>query len=354
MRILLLKTWTQNIGNGFIDFGARTILEQAAPEAEIVAISGHPNRVADRIAMNGFADVWRSLRRRVNARNPSTNLGSPIRRRMVNLASLMDTDVAVLAGCVLDDINFRRYLPVLEDLRARGVPLILLGVGGSNYRDNTVEFMTAALRRLTPAGLITRDDRAHRLYGALAPVSHSGIDCAFFMPDGYRPPTANRRISVLTFDASAEPTLDLGGALPIRVSQHPFDSPYLSLPRRLTDKRRWHDKRFFRKENIFMSDSVEDYLFLYANSEVTHSDKVHACVATLAYGNPAQFYWETPRAALFSQLVDEDLRLAPVRLDMDRLAAAKAAQVAAMREALASVWSGSPAVARAEATGSTS
>ncbi|HWK89562.1 MAG TPA: polysaccharide pyruvyl transferase family protein, partial [Longimicrobium sp.] len=289
-----MKTWSQNIGNGFIDLGARTVLQLAAPDAEVVDVSGHSNRVADRLAMNGWADVWRSVRRRANARNPTTNLDSPIRARMLNLASLIDADVAVLAGCVLDDINLRRYLPVLDELRRRGTPLLFLGVGGSNYRANTIEFMTGALERLAPAGFITRDAVAHGHYGALAPESHSGIDCAFFMPDGHQPPRANRPLAVLTFDASKEPEVDLEGAMPVRVTQHPFDSPFLSLPRRVIDKRRFHDRRFFRKSNIFLSDSVADYLFLYANSRVTHSDKVHACIATLAYGNRAQFYWETP------------------------------------------------------------
>ena len=50
------------------------------------------------------------------------------------------------------------------------------------------------------------------------------------------------------------------------------------------------------------SDEPFTYLTVYAGSSLTITDRVHACVATLAYGNPAILYKHSPRGQLFDRL----------------------------------------------------
>lgn len=57
--------------------------------------------------------------------------------------------------------------------------------------------------------------------------------------------------------------------------------------------------------NIYLSDTPEDYLNIYANAEAVFSDRVHTCVGALAQGIPAMFMGNTPRANLFKRVMGE-------------------------------------------------
>lgn len=57
--------------------------------------------------------------------------------------------------------------------------------------------------------------------------------------------------------------------------------------------------------NIYLSDTPEDYLNIYANAEAVFSDRVHTCVGALAQGIPTMFVGNTPRANLFKRVMGE-------------------------------------------------
>jgi hypothetical protein len=86
-----------------------------------------------------------------------------------------------------------------------------------------------------------------------------------------------------------------------------------------------------------MSDNVRDYLFLYKNAVETHSDRIHACVPALSYGNEARFWFDTPRAALFDRVSDKTISERTVSLDMDQLSEQKSEQVSAVAEIISDV-----------------
>lgn len=56
------------------------------------------------------------------------------------------------------------------------------------------------------------------------------------------------------------------------------------------------------RENALVSDHPDDYLHAYANTKTAYSDRVHATVVALSFGNPAQLFWKSPRATLFDQI----------------------------------------------------
>jgi len=85
------------------------------------------------------------------------------------------------------------------------------------------------------------------------------------------------------------------------------------------------------KPNTVISEVPEDYLNIYANAKATHSDRVHACVASLVYGTPARLY---ARAALFDRVGLAAITEQLVELDFAKLEEAKEDQVAFLRKAL--------------------
>lgn len=332
MRILLLRTWLDNIGNGFIDKGARVTIERAFPGAEIIEVSGYPNRVADRKRIKGLRGLAGLAMRERGQLGRDLEEFSSIQRRMVNLAEFVDADLAVLAGCVLDNYSLRKYMPTLQKLRARGVPLLFLGAGGSDYTPTTSQFVKKALGMLKPVGIITRDSNAHKLYSQEVKHHHNGIDCVYFINDWYQPPTAREPFVAFAFDKAGEPAGLPDDVRAIRLNHSPFGDPHLDAMRRAYSRLAHPiNHSFYEQDSIFVSDLPEDYLFVYANARETHSDRVHACLPALAYGKSARFYWSTPRGALFEQVGLQDIGHRLVTLDQDRVKELKRQQVGALR-----------------------
>ena len=81
-----------------------------------------------------------------------------------------------------------------------------------------------------------------------------------------------------------------------------------------------------------MSDCINDYLFLYANAKEVHTDRVHACVAALAYGNPAKLYYRTRRAYLFRKVVDGDIMSNLVTANLNKLNKEKKKMILRLKE----------------------
>ncbi|WP_126661927.1 polysaccharide pyruvyl transferase family protein [Haloterrigena salifodinae] len=335
MRILLLRTWTTNIGNGFIDYGAKAMLERAFPDAEIVETGGYPNHAADTAAL------WRGTRKFERMAGHGADYESPthqIRQNVVNVSELIDADLAVLPGCVLSRPTFRKYFDTLTRLRERDIPIVIVGGGGEEYDEAERKDVEAVFDALDIEVLLTRDRTAYEEYGDLVEYLYDGIDCSLFLGDAHQPPEANRQFDVHTFDKGGEPDIDGASSTIIRPDHAPFDEPYHFPVGERARELLGLETPLFEAENVFISDMVTDYLFLYANADVVRSDRIHACLPALTYGNRAQFYFDTPRANLFDRVpIDGDVTSEPVRFDMDELEREKDAQVEALEEGVTTV-----------------
>lgn len=325
MRITLLRTWISNIGNGFIDKGARSILSEAFPDAEIVEVSGFPNYVGDVRASLG-------LKQKLGLdRSNHQRLDHPDRQRAINIAEYIDTDLIVLPGCVLYEWVFRKYAPTFRRLPTQNTPVFFLGSGGGNYESETQDTARRYLSSFNVDALFTRDSDAYRCYADDVEYSYSGIDCAFFIDEWYDPPKSTEPFTVHTFDKQQEPEDLTTENTVIRPDHAPFGHPQtIHIKEQL---QRLKGKGSYKGDNVLYSDLLEDYLFVYANATLTRTDRVHACVPTLVYGGKAQFFYSTPRAALFKELLDSDISKQPVALDQERLQAEKQALVDAVRDA---------------------
>ena len=91
----------------------------------------------------------------------------------------------------------------------------------------------------------------------------------------------------------------------------------------------------FERPSTLISDLPSDYLALYANAQVTHTDRIHACIAALALGRRAQLYGAAvPRLGMFERVGAGDVLERPVALDPERMKREREAQTAFLRQAL--------------------
>lgn len=326
----MLKTWLKNIGNGFIDKGAVSAVRQAFPDAEIIEASGHPNYVDDVERQKSIPFLPDRITSKYQSITESDSLNKECfdvnsEGNMINIGELVDADIAILPGCVLYPHVFDKYIDTLVDIRERSIPLILLGAGGGDYEPSTVKKTRQVLEYLDPAAMLTRDRQAYNNYKNLVDFAYDGIDCGFFVNDWYTPPKANQEFIAATFDKSEEPKINDS-----RRVLRPNHGPYPTYGNKVRPK-------YYEKQDTLLSDCLEDYLFVYANAQETHSDRIHACVPALVYGNKARFYYSTPRASLFDRLLSGEINNGMVKVDREQLKNEKSEQVMALQTAMKDV-----------------
>ncbi|WP_152419327.1 polysaccharide pyruvyl transferase family protein [Halobiforma nitratireducens] len=341
MKILLIRTWKQNIGNAVIEKGTRSLIKEAFPKSEVIEVSAYPNYISSRIqSTSGFiSSAETEIKSMVSNSDLLSKLLTPVHDLLVkksqsptgaqtptnpdiptwitnweegntdlsNIASLIDFDLAVLPGCVLGG-GLAVCKPILRDLQKRNIPIFLVGVGGADYDKGTTDYVRDYLDDIVPAGIITRDPEAYRKYHDIAPEAYSGIDCGLFINDWHSPPSANKTFIATCFDKIQAPEINTQTTV-LRTNHGPFRNPGIGFSNRISAlfKSNFYEpikEDFLSSENAIISDCLEDYLFVYSNTEVTYSDRIHACIPTISYGNEAAFYFETPRAKLFENLHD--------------------------------------------------
>lgn len=331
MKILILRTWLRNIGNGIIEKGCRAALTQAFPDADIYESSGYPFVSADLKERGEFNEIFMHTGRIGQKMESAVRNKKNYLSNVFNIAdSIADIDLVVLPGCVLYDTVIRPYMNVLRKIQKRDIPLLLLGVGGGNYNPETIDYVSKWMKEQSPVGIITRDSEAYSHYSDIVKNSYNGIDCGFFINDWYTPPKSRNKFKAATFDKIKGPEIE--SSLIVRPDHNPFGDarPYQSIPRILMN-RLFRDSAF-RDKNVLVSDTIEDYLYVYANAKQTHSDRIHACVPALAYGNEARFYLDTPREGLFNNMSVENISRELVRLPEDKLMNEKEKQINKIQE----------------------
>jgi hypothetical protein len=193
-----------------------------------------------------------------------------------------------------------------------------------------------------------------------------GIDSAFHLPGAYQPPRLNlgKNPVALTFDHFAEPKLkaDKNGVVEVgekryslhrrrsldRLSERGKAAAYLAFVPRLPDQpselaiyRAEHrtnphlPAKIYRKRNVLASDEPFSYAALYMNAELTISDRVHAVVLSLAFGNRAMLHNPiTRRSALLDEVVDGSCSERPMRIRDGVIESHRVQVVQALRDAV--------------------
>ncbi|MBN2906255.1 MAG: polysaccharide pyruvyl transferase family protein [Rhodobacteraceae bacterium] len=343
---LVAGQWGQNIGNAFFNLGGRHALEQVFGPGSVGFFQDQPN--------------YRTLHNKHRG-NPGTH---------AELIADLDIDALVLQGPVLNAWFRKSWEQAFAILRDRGVRIILHSAAFFKFRPDEFAAVRDFVSEFPPALISTRDSRSCAVLRDWLPgvPIYDGIDAGFFLPDCLQPFELgqNSDYIVCNFDRYPEPDIlpavpgdpaavTIAGRgyllrVPQRLNRMAKASKIQAYLGDLTDRRRLPasldglrilrpEHRFFphmthkiyRHPGAIVSDEPWSYATVYAHSGMTLSDRVHACVATLAYGNPAMLFTPSPRAALFERLGLAQIRDRPVRLCPDRLSAAKAAQIDWMR-----------------------
>ncbi len=271
--IYLGSGWATNIGNAFIDLGALYSLKTVCTDAAVHVDSPMPR--------------WLF-----------SSAGKDIKNALV-MAEWIPADYVVVSGMALCEEFFVSYGSTIKKLQQRGTRFVINGGGGARYTKQEVRNVRAFLKDCPPYAFISRDTESFKNYRDLAEHAYDGIDCGFFVSDCFSPAELSLpQYVVFNFDTPPWKALlkslrdrtfpwglrvkvpETGDALIVRT--------YHSCWEGLSGSKG-------KYPYTFISDTPEGYLNLYANTQATYTDRVHAAVATLAFGKPAKLFSLTPR-----------------------------------------------------------
>jgi hypothetical protein len=222
------------------------------------------------------------------------------RGNSIEIGEFINADLFVFAGMSVCKEFVENNGRTLVAAHQNGIPIVGLGVGASRYTREDLTPFIKMCREIRNICLITRDELTYSALVSELPNVKRGIDSAFFLPWGFKPTPLNLpKFVVKSFDNMAEPEIHTD--LDVIRAHHDLWGP---LPRKYVELRR-----------CLVSDVPEDYLNLYSAAEITYSDRVHACVAALAFGNSAQLFGQTPRAQLFAEIGVADISTRPTMAD---------------------------------------
>ena len=311
--------WTTNIGNAFLDYGSMESIRQAHLDADV-----HLTSVLNRwVSHHMDSGITGRLHKK------SMNISN-----VLNIQEYGKVDYVTQSGAFLASHWFDLHGEILLKLKEKGVKIIFNGGGmtDTTYNEEEIEKTREWVKKITPYAFISREEMSFETYGDLAEHSYNGIDCAFFLSDSYAALQLDiPSYIVKNFDRVAEPdlySLNVDDDKHVIRTHHSF----------------WHNfnpleymkmkKNYYGLENTMISEIPEDYLNLYANSDGTYSDRVHACVATFSYGNPARLVSDSPRSLLFDRINAGDITEKLLEPDMTIIKKEKDNQVAFLAEIL--------------------
>lgn len=305
--------WPINIGNAFIDMGSVCAMRQAAPQAEIY----HASEMSKWLPWVNQIDASAAF----------------------DVAEVMETDYLVVSGMTLCDEFIEVQGPALRSVAARGVKIVFSGCGGYLYTPDEIDHFKRFLGEIKPYAFVSRDRVSFGHFKDFFSVSYDGIDCAFFVSEAFKPAKLTiKDYVVFSFDHEPLPQIDTEGRPVIWTWHECFSVTPPSFQRDqnhgvLSSKwpfwrpLRQRVREVYKRRPMMTSDVPDDYLHLFANAHATYSNRVHACIPTLAYGNIARLYTKSPRSYLFERAGVGEVLKTPVRLDQAFIAKEKAAQI---------------------------
>lgn len=325
--------WAQNIGNAFFNIGGKWILEQIFGQGQVQFIQDQP---AYRTFFN-------------------QSKGAP--QNYANLLHDLDIDFMVLQGPMMTSTFRAIWEPTFKKYKQQGIKIILLGAAFFKYSPEEIADVKAFINEYPPAMISTRDTQTFDIIKNWVPLTYNGIDSAFFVPKVFTPLKFRQEYMTFNFDRFPESTITFesdpsrcptysftfgnnkwnlympkfqafcshsgkatayfGHLLDYRKLPESIDGIRIIRPEHRYSPHMTH--KIYQHPNSFVSDETFTYFSVYAGTKLTLADRVHACVMTLAYGNPAMLFTPSPRQALFARLGLNDIRKKPVYLDLNYL-----------------------------------
>ena len=280
MKITNVKGWwSTNIGNSLFQLSSQEILKELG--FTVIEVPDMP----------GFMNVRK---------------GNP--ENFFDFMNYLDVDYHCIHGPFLRKEFDKIYLKQLKSLKSRGVKLIGLGVGCMDY-----SYSNYYKKWMNEVGfdiITTRDRDTLNILSDVKTNLYDGLDLGFFISTYNKQPKLNKDFVCFNFDQILEPNFYEDSNGPIRIGNSnfsykkrlsseprgmlkkifPFVRPYFKAFKRSKiegyeiirlDHRfnPYSRKKIYSDKNTFAMDVPGGYLIAYANSKLTLSNRVHACVA---------------------------------------------------------------------------
>ena len=329
--------WAPNIGNAFFNLGAEYVLKQVFGKDNVTMVFDQP----------AYITQW------------NRNKGNP--PWAIDYWSHLNVDYVVLLGPVITRAFLNIWKPTLDCLKERGIKYMILSAGMMKYDENVIQEVKKYFIINPPFVMTTRDRDTYDEFKDCIEQIYDGICFSFFVPDCYKPISTDLRpVMAVNFDKIDEPQIFIdepqkkgnvefdfegqhigmkfGGVISkIGLKTDRFTDALVYMMSLLPREKRptkigkytiiRTDHRFspmfmrkvYRYDNSFCADIPHTYANIYAESELTLSDRVHACALTLAYGNAAYLFAKTGRSALLKRVGAEGIEDHPVRIDLEYL-----------------------------------
>lgn len=342
--------WCTNIGNGFFGLGVGHVLKKILGEENVTVVSDYQTY--------------------------TTSYGKrlyPHKNQLEYIAKL-DVDYIVLAGPVISKYFLPLWKDILLSLKERGIGYMILSAGTMKLDDNAKHEVETFFKDCPPYVFSSRERETYDAFGKYALNSYDGICFSFFTPEYYPPCEIDfeKPYWISNFDKIIEPQIWIGDSN--RKYTHEFEfqnekfyvnSPatvaaktdrftdaliyicsFLPAPKRhdevgqymmVRTDQRFHPhfrNKIYAYKNSFCADIPYGYINLYANSQLTLSDRVHSCAVTLAYGHSAMLFVKTNRVGLLERVGAGEITERPVKLDMSLITEEKRKMVAWLESVL--------------------
>lgn len=307
------QDWAGNIGNSFIDTAINYCLKKV--------LEGKEYQIYQASMLNAYLKYNFAYRKPFSwfIKNPSK----------FDLRVHMQPDYVVMGAALLDIYWTKIHQGMLKWLAEKQIKVIILGGGGGNkYSDEEKEYVKSYWRKINVVAFIARDRKCYDNFKDIFPNNYCGIDNAFFLKDAYSPAKLDiENLGVKTFDLTFDRKVDFPEGYTVVSARHrAFD----------VDSIKFALRHGFKTYSIvgktdLISESVDDYLNLYGNSKITHSDRVHACVATLSFGGKARYYDNSDRSYLFERVGLGNINKELVQLDQEYITEEKNKQLAYLK-----------------------
>lgn len=320
--------WSTNIGNSFFQLGAEYVLRQAFPKANIFPIADEP----------GY--IFPKKGNPANSFNPTHQL---------------DLDYAVILGPFIRPEVSNIVLETLRILKSRGVKILAMGVGMMDYTKSTIDLSRQILKEIDPHLFLSRDAETYEAFKDFTKNPYNGIDLGFFSNNIYTGPGVSGNYLAFNFDQLPEPKitnkLNSSDQYQFNLKDEIFSLNFSEKKKKRYEKgflyqlvdrllfdqefnikvgeydvirteHRYNPvliKKIYSLPNTFSSDVPHPYWSIYKNSQLTISSRVHACVATLSFGNPAWLFTKSPRAYLLDRVGASTIKTGPTMINLDFL-----------------------------------
>lgn len=305
MRILVYNSAWNNVGNGWFATSCRNLLRSMYPDAII--------QDGDDYVINTFRPRWDFEK-----------------RNAFPLIRYQRADIHVFTGPILPMCaEARVFGEKIKDIAGHGEKYCIISASGTGMAKAEQDKVGELLTAYPPMFVTTRDEESYMWLKPFVRNLYNGICTAWLVDRTIHPGTfkLDKPFFISSWYTELDPvfTLPEGKECNVENLEVHHKKTYFGLSYNIA--RHFNFLRPQQKEvggktivrtvqnlntrfnhinfampQSFISFNVEKYLDVVKSSEFTISDRVHACVISLACGHPARFLFSTPRAGIFTRM----------------------------------------------------